>query len=294
MQNGITVAGGHGHGIGNNQLFNPWSVYIDDDMSILIADQLNHRIIEWKTGSPNSGHVIAGGNGQGDGINQLSCPTDIFIDHRTDSLIICDRDNRRIVRWPRHNGRFGEVLISDIDCIALTIDNDGHIYVSDDKKHEVRRYESGATHGVRVAGGNGRGNRCDQLNEPRYIFVDQQGSLYVSDHGNHRVIMWPDGAECGHTVIGDQNNEKNSVNLYFPQGIVVDQKGSVYVAESGKHRIVRWSRGATEPQIIVGGQCKGTKPNELNWPFGLCFDRHQNLYVVDVYNHRVQKFHLDP
>ena len=48
MQNGVTVAGGNGHGNGTNQLNCPSSVCIDDDQTILVADTHNHRIVEWE------------------------------------------------------------------------------------------------------------------------------------------------------------------------------------------------------------------------------------------------------
>ncbi|CAF4262256.1 unnamed protein product, partial [Rotaria sordida] len=43
-----------------------------------------------------NGQVVAGGNGQGNRLDQLDHPTDVLIDKETDSLIICDRDNRRV------------------------------------------------------------------------------------------------------------------------------------------------------------------------------------------------------
>ena len=67
------MAGGNGQGNGNNQLSNPWGLYIDDDQTIYIADQSNHRIIEWKWNA-TSGQVVAGGNKQGNEAHQLSYP----------------------------------------------------------------------------------------------------------------------------------------------------------------------------------------------------------------------------
>ena len=138
-QNAITIAGGNGHGSELNQLDHPEGIYVDDDhQCIYIADFWNDRIIEWKFGAKN-GKVVAGGNGRGSREDQLNFPTDVIVDHKTDSLIICDRDNRRVVRWPRQNGTKGQTIISDIDCFGLTMDNNGDLYVSDWKKSEVRR-----------------------------------------------------------------------------------------------------------------------------------------------------------
>ncbi|CAF4565190.1 unnamed protein product, partial [Rotaria magnacalcarata] len=121
QQNGLTVAGGNRKGNRNNQLSNPCGLYVDDDQTVYVADRLNHRIVEWKSGA-TSGQVVAGGNGQGSEVHQLSYPTDVIVDKGTDSLIICDASNKRVVRWPRRNGTSGETIISNINCMGLTMD----------------------------------------------------------------------------------------------------------------------------------------------------------------------------
>jgi sugar lactone lactonase YvrE len=267
-------------------------LYVDDDQTIYIADQSNHRIVEWKWGA-TSGQVVAGGNGQGSGANQLSNPYDVIVDKEKDSLIICDGSNRRVVRWPRRNGTSGETIISNIDCVGLTMDENGSLYVVDDGKDEVRRYRRGESQGTVVAGGNGSGNRLDQLSDPRYVFVDRDHSVYVSDLTNHRVMKWVEGAKQGIVVAGGQGQGNGLTQLSYPQGVVVDQLGTVYVADRGNDRIMRWPKGATQGSVIVGGNGGGGQSNQLNVSVGLSFDRHGNLYVVDCGNHRVQKFNID-
>ncbi|CAF3963356.1 unnamed protein product, partial [Rotaria sp. Silwood1] len=201
QQNGITVAGGNQQGNGINQLSDPLGLYVDDDQTIYVADRTNHRIVEWKRGA-TSGQVVAGGNEQGSGDHQLNNPQDVIIDKERDSLIICDYSNRRVVRWPRRNGTSGETIISNIDCVGLTMDENGSLYVTDFGKHEVRRYRRGESQGTVVAGGNGNGNRLDQLSSPTYVFVDRDHSVYVSDWNNHRVMKWMEGAKQGMVVAG--------------------------------------------------------------------------------------------
>ena len=65
-------------------------------------------------------------------MNQLNGPTDVIVDTKNNSLIICDQGNRRVVEWSRQNGtKNGQILISDIDCYGITMDKNGYIYVSD-------------------------------------------------------------------------------------------------------------------------------------------------------------------
>ncbi|CAF2943498.1 unnamed protein product [Rotaria sp. Silwood2] len=289
IQNGVTVAGGNGYGTGINQLYHPLGLYIDDDQTVYVADQSNRRIMEWKSGA-TSGKIVAGGNGYGNRADQLNFPYDVIINKERDSLIISDFENRRVVRWPRQNGASGETIVSNIDCIGLTIDENGFFYVVDYEKHEVRRYRIGDTKGTVVAGGNGRGNRLNQLSYPYYVFADRDHSVYISDSGNARVVKWEEGATKGTVVAGDQGEGNSLAQLLHPQGVIVDQLGTVYVADLGNHRIMRWPEGATQGSVIAGGNSQGTQLNQLNEPIGLSFDRHGNLYVADWGNNRVQRF----
>ncbi|CAF2088071.1 unnamed protein product, partial [Rotaria magnacalcarata] len=87
-----------------NQLSSPYGLFVDDDQTVVIADTYNHRIIQWKKDDTTNGQVVAGGNGEGNGLNQLNYPIDVLIDKETDTLIICNRGNRRVVRWSHRSG----------------------------------------------------------------------------------------------------------------------------------------------------------------------------------------------
>ncbi|CAF3849033.1 unnamed protein product [Rotaria magnacalcarata] len=138
---GVTVAGGNGKGNATNQLLGPSSFCVEDDQTVIITD--------------TDGKVVAGGNGSGERLNQLYYPTNVLIDKTTDSLIICDWINQRVVRWHRHSSTTqGEAIIGQIDCYGLAMNDQKYLYVSNTEKHEVRRYQSGDRNGTLVAGGN--------------------------------------------------------------------------------------------------------------------------------------------
>ncbi len=42
--NGITIAGGHGHGAVSNQLSGPWGIFIDKNGNVFVGDESNHRV----------------------------------------------------------------------------------------------------------------------------------------------------------------------------------------------------------------------------------------------------------
>ncbi len=289
----MTVAGGNRPGDQANQLYSPDGIYVDDDnQCIYIADYWNHRIVKWKSGA-KMGQVVAGGNGRGNRTDQLYEPTDVIVDKKTDSLIICDEDNRRVVRWSRRNATKGQIIISNIACYSLTMDNNGDLYVSDAGKNEVRRWKIGETNGTIVAGGNGNGSQLNQFNYPTYLFVDEDHSVYVSDRKNHRVMKWVKGAKEGIVVAGGQGEGNSLTQLYYPRGVIVDHEGNLYVADCGNERIMCWSKGSKEGRVIVGGNGQGQQPNQFYYPNSLSFDRQGHLYVGDAWNHRVQKFEID-
>ncbi|CAF4118127.1 unnamed protein product [Rotaria sp. Silwood2] len=291
-KNGITVAGGNGLGNETTQLCNPCGLYVDEDLTIYVADCVNDRVVEWKCGATN-GKVVAGGNGAGNGAHQLNHPTDVIIDKESDSLIISDWGNHRVVRWRRRNSTRGETIISNITCVGLTMDDNGFLYVVDVEKYEVRRYKIGDTKGTVVAGGNAYGNRLDQLYNPYYVFVDRDHSVYVSDHDNHRVMKWEEGATQGIVVAGGQGKGNSLTQLNYPNEVVVDQLGTLYVVDGENHRIMRWLKGATQGSVVVGRKGEGAQSNQFSFPTGLSFDRHGNLYVDEYGSHRVQKFNIN-
>ena len=287
------MAGGNGWGNALNQFYFPLGLDIhDDNQSIVIADFRNHRIVEWKIGASN-GTVIACGQGQGNRLDQLYFPSDVLIDKETNSLFIVDRLNRRVLRRSRRQGTTqDEVIIDNIDCYELAIDHQRYLYVSDFRRHEVRRYTIGDKNGIVVAGGNGQGNQLNQLNWPTYLFIDEEQTVYVSDENNHRVMKWNKGAKEGIVVAGGQRTGSALTQLYYPQRLFVDISGTIYVADGLNHRVMRWPKAAKQGTIIVGGNGEGNAPNQLLFPVALSFDSNCNLYFLDCFNHRVQRFDL--
>ncbi|CAF2055178.1 unnamed protein product, partial [Rotaria magnacalcarata] len=224
--------------------------FVDDDQTVVIADSWNNRIMQWKNGDTTNGQVVAGGNDEGNGLHQLNEPTDVLIDKETDSLIICD--DKRVVRWSRRSGTTqGEILLDNIACCGLSMDEQRYLYVSDWKKHEVRRYQLGEKNGTLVAGGNGEGDGLNQLNRPTYLFVDRDHSVYASDRGNHRVMKWVEGAKEGIVVAGGQGRGSALTQLDSPIGLFVDTLGTLYVADTGNNRVMLWTQGAKQGTVIV-------------------------------------------
>ena len=292
-EDGITIAGGYGRGDRLNQLSFPQGIYVDNENEcIYIADLANHRIIQWKFGA-KSGQIVAGGNGEGNQRNQLNSPTDVLFVGKNNCLIICDYGNRRIMRWFLHNKQQGEIIVNNIDCIAISIDNHGHLYISNCEKHEIIRWIIEENKGCVVAGGNGKGDHLNQLNQPHFLFVDVNYSIYVSDWNNHRVMKWIKDSKEGILLAGGNGHGNDSTQLHHPEGIFVDYRGHLYVADAGNFRVMCWTRHSKQGRIIAGGNGKGDDADQFTSLQGLAFDRHFNLYLTDSDNNRIQKFSID-
>jgi len=292
-QHATTIAGGNGSGNQLNQFNTPFGICVDDQQqTIYVADPYNHRIIKWKFGERN-GEVVAGGNGPGNRIDQLIYPSSVILDRNKKSLIICDLGNRRVIRWSLENQNNKEILIEDISCSGLMMNNKGDLFVSDCRRNEVKRWKKDEKQGTFVAGGNGKGDELNQLNNPGSIFVDREDSIYVSDRWNHRVMKWLKGAKEGIIVAGGQGQGNSLKQLSNPQGLVVNENGDVFMADCSNNRVMCWPSGSEEGHVVVGGNGQGEGLNQLNNPGGLVFDRANNLYVADWYNHRIQRFDID-
>ncbi|CAF4258647.1 unnamed protein product, partial [Rotaria sordida] len=140
--------------------------------------------------------IVAGGNGQGGGFNQLNWPSYLFVDQQQ-SVYVSDRDNNRVIKWD-NGAKEGIVVAGDQGQgdaptqlnwpKGLFVDVLGTIYVADDRNDRVMRWPKGATQGIVIAGGNGAGGGgANQLKGPQGLSSDRGGNLYVAEWGNDRV-----------------------------------------------------------------------------------------------------------
>lgn len=73
---------------------------------------------------------MIGGNRKGNRTNQLNGPSEVIVDEINDSLIISDRDNRRVMRWSRQQNISPQITISNIACCGLALYRNKYIYAT--------------------------------------------------------------------------------------------------------------------------------------------------------------------
>jgi sugar lactone lactonase YvrE len=165
---------------------------------------------------------------------------------------------------------------------AVTFDDNGFMYVSDQGNNRVQRYPPNSLNGTMVAGqGSGGSAAPNGLNNPTGIDVDNNSNLYIADTGNKRVMLWTPNATNGSILISS-----NLINDVYGLVLVPGSSNQVYLSnQGGSNSIYLWTFSASAPDVTLT-QVSGTY-NTLNNPSGITLDPYGNLYVADRGNSRV-------
>lgn len=247
-----------------------------------------------------TGSTVAGGNGQGSGLDQLNLPQGVFVD-ASGAVYVADYDNHRVQKWlpgatsgitvagGNEQGTNNNQLSRPT---GIFVDAAGAVYVSCSGSARVMKWAAGATSGTTVAGSSTgfAGSTDNLLNSPGALYVDASGAVYVADANNFRVQKWAAGATSGTTVAGGNGQGSNPNQFSFVSGMAVDAAGAVYVADGGMSRVMKWAKGSTSGTLVAGGNGQGNAANQLNNPRGLFINSSGDLYIADMTNQRVQKW----
>ena len=113
-------------GSGLNQVNKPGQVAVDATGTYLyVADAGNNRVLRFTVGGSSSGTVVAGGNGAGNNLNQLSNPLGVTVDG-SGNVYVADTDNCRLVKWAP-NASSGTLLLGKYGCLSGADYNSGSI-----------------------------------------------------------------------------------------------------------------------------------------------------------------------
>ncbi|CAF1200122.1 unnamed protein product [Adineta steineri] len=164
---------------------------MDKNGDLYVSNWKKNEVRRWKQGE-KEGTIVAGGNGEGNHLNQLDCPTYIFVDE-DHSVYVADRETHRVMKWMKGakegivvaggNGE-GKSLTQLSNPHGVTVDHLSNVYVADCCNDRIMRWCKGSCEGSIVVGGNGQGEQSNQFNCPRGLSFDVQGNLYVVDWVN--------------------------------------------------------------------------------------------------------------
>jgi sugar lactone lactonase YvrE len=171
-----------------------WGLTMDENGFLYVTDVGKHEVRRYGRGE-SEGKLLAGGNGNGSRLDQLSRPHKVFVD-RNHSVYICDYNNHRVMKWVEGakqgiivagGKRQGNGLAQLSNPSGVVVDRLGTVYVTEEGNHRIMRWVKGVTQGSVIVGGNGKGGQSNQLCVPICLSFDRRGNLYVADWGNARV-----------------------------------------------------------------------------------------------------------
>lgn len=235
----MALADGPLHGIATP----PRGVASGSDVGVLVADPVNHRVIQ----RTSAGQLFryAGANGT--------------------------------AGFAGDNGPAGAALLNRPS--GLAVDRDGSLYIADSGNHCVRRVDSSRLISTVAGsctksgfGGDGALSVNARLHTPTGLAVDQAGNLYIADRGNNRIRR-VDRQGIMQTVAGSGNTTNCFGEACFSgdggpatsaqlsrwlDGLAVDSLGNLLIADRGNHRVRQVSGNTTSPSPITELPAIGT------------------------------------
>jgi DNA-binding beta-propeller fold protein YncE len=180
-------------GLGNNQLSGPQGVMLDPRTGTLhIADSGNHRVMRYLLNAP-SGTLLAGGNGPGTSMIQLSHPRGVYYCSSSNSLIIANANAHNIVRWVLGVSSWTLVAVVSSGLSGnssallnflhdFSVDSVGNMYAADVDSQRIQLFLPRQFNDTTVAGVAGTsGNTPMRLNGPCALAFNNQLNIYVAD-----------------------------------------------------------------------------------------------------------------
>lgn len=216
---GVTVAGGNGSGGALNQLQNPAAVTVDGAGNIYVMDGWsNARVMKWAPGA-TEGVVVAGGNGQGTGNNQIHGPTGLLVDD-DGNVYVNEWYTNRVQKWVP-GATTGITVVSGLSSAeGLFKDAAGYFYVvnrpyvSSNYAYQIVRFREGDNFWTTIVPTT-YGSGQDQLANATNLVIDANGDMYVLDGGNYRVQKFTHAAVTGSSFVPEEPGDVTAVAFSY-------------------------------------------------------------------------------
>jgi len=291
-------------GLNASGLCTPKGVAVDAAGNLFVADQSNHRVLQYTNPFAACGGLFpcvgAGADvvfGQGGVFTTGGC---------------------------NQGGLSADSLCNPQ---GVAVDAAGNVFIADFSNHRVLAF-TGATTATVVFGQGGvfTTQLCNQgglspisLCNPAGVALDSAGNLYVADQSNSRVLEYntPLTNTEANNVFGQGgifssntcNNGGVSANsLCFPFGVALDSGNKLFVADSSTNRVLEYNTPLTNTTAnFVFGQNRNftssgcnlfaTRPSRRtlctnSGVSGVAVDAAGNVFIADFNNNRVLEYDI--
>ena len=181
-------------------------------------------------------------------------------------------------------GRFGMGDGQFVWPMAIALDSDENIYVSDENQHRITVMDRD---GQFLNKWGESGSDEGQLRGPAGLVVSSDNNVLVVDSQNHRVQKF---TKDGHYLGGWGAEGSNPGQFNKPWGICTDGEGNVYVADWKNDRVQKFSADG-KYLLEFGETTEGV--GTLNRPTSVAVDSEGDVYIADWGNHQVKVYEPD-
>jgi tripartite motif-containing protein 71 len=276
----------------------PSGMALDPTGRLWVADTGNSRfaifdpdgtVIEyWEhRGSGEGEFLLERSNGDGFGGIAFAPDGSFYVldvgNHRVEHF---DRERKFLKAW----GSFGSDPGHFIYPIGLAVGSDAVVYVLDDKRDVVERFDSN---------GNVLGHITAYPDAP--VGYDSAGTFIVDADGDVYTAIWMVYNEVlkldSRGAVIETFGSSGSGPGQFPGQAgagAVDAAGRLFVSQdpsgTGDKILIFGADGAFQASFGLSGSADG----QVKFPFGIVLDGAGNVYVTDAATNRVEKFRLFP
>ncbi len=181
-------------------------------------------------------------------------------------------------------GRFGMGDGQFVWPMAIALDSDENIYVSDENQNRITVMDKD---GQFLNKWGESGSDEGQLKGPAGLVVGSDNNVLVVDSQNHRVQKF---TKDGVYVSGWGAEGSNPGQFNKPWGICTDGESNVYVADWKNDRVQKFSADG-KYLLEFGETSEGV--GTLNRPTSVAVDSEGDVYVADWGNHQVKIYEPD-
>jgi sugar lactone lactonase YvrE len=244
-------------------LYAPFTVHVDRNGDVWVADTSNHRVLKFikPSTSGQEASIVLGqqdfdSNGHSWTQSTMFNPISVAVD-TAGNVWVADTENRRILGYsvPISSGMKASVVLGQTNFTSntlacsqhnlnypyeISLDASGNLWAADTNNNRILEFTVPITTGMnaRVVLGqadfNSSSSGCSgtEMNNPRAICLDGSGNIYASDLYNNRVVRFSAPVSSGMAaslVLGQKNFTDNNANMTdgismsFPCRIAINQ-----------------------------------------------------------------------